>query len=217
LDLPPLVSSSASVHLQIFLLHGFSPFRNISAVYLSSYSLSQSSSYTTYTQTKNYHRYAFYILRFPYTTLTIPKDFGLSSAMSSQTFCSWGFSRLPTEIRLQIWLLTLPGLRALNFLTVRPESIIPDPVTLKVNYESRELALQYYSFRNNLGELGNKYINFEIDSLHYQPTVTDIMNPLYDFLLKYCYDERHSNAHLGLLRNYWLWKEHKSKWNRSRL
>ena len=117
--------------------------------------------------------------------------------MSSQTFHPWGFPRLPTEIRLQIWLLTLPGPRALNFLTVRPEPIIPDLVALKINYESREVVLRYYSFRNNLGELGNKYINFEIDSLHYQSTVTDIMNPLYISLLWYCYDERHSNAHPG--------------------
>jgi hypothetical protein len=82
--------------------------------------------------------------------------------MSSQITREWGFAILPTELRLMIYFYTLLGPRALNFLNRTLEwksEDDEDPIALRICYESRELALKYYSPRNNLGELGSKYID----------------------------------------------------------
>ncbi|KAF4613424.1 hypothetical protein G7Y89_g15463 [Cudoniella acicularis] len=66
------------------------------------------------------------------------------------------FSQLPLELRLQIWLMTLPGPRRIG---PRHRTHIdtqieikdfqtPDPIALQINRESRELALKYYTPRN---------------------------------------------------------------------
>jgi 2EXR family len=77
----------------------------------------------------------------------------LTFVSSNQSaMCFHLFPLLPTEIRLQIWIMTLPDSRRF----IQPASgrrvvqnwASTDPIALRVNRESRETALGYYSARD---------------------------------------------------------------------
>jgi hypothetical protein len=88
------------------------------------------------------------------------------------------FPKIPIEIRLQIWTLSLPGPQKhgplLNSSIAAKQFQPEDPVALKVNRESRQVALRYYSKRDprNLERWRERdrfpyssYIDFAIDKV----------------------------------------------------
>jgi hypothetical protein len=104
------------------------------------------------------------------------------------------FPKLPAELRLKVWYHTLPGPRELKpkWTSQRnPHSMrlyqqfqqlsgspvsqertggpqVADPIALRINRESRDLALTYYERRSGTLEPGEGYyIDFKIDSLHF--------------------------------------------------
>ena len=104
------------------------------------------------------------------------------------------FPKLPAELRLKVWYHTLPGprelkpkwtsqrsphsmrlyqqFRQLSYSPVSQERTggpqVADPIALRINRESRDLALTYYERRSGTLEPGEGYyIDFKIDSLHF--------------------------------------------------
>ncbi|KAG4438742.1 hypothetical protein IFR05_005770 [Cadophora sp. M221] len=87
-----------------------------------------------------------------------------------QTFTR--FSELPSELRLDIWELALPGSRVVELLynttNGRPcYSRCPPPIHLSVNKEARQVALKRYklSFATSTTP-PNVYVNMEIDQIY---------------------------------------------------
>jgi hypothetical protein len=92
--------------------------------------------------------------------------------MSSQTFTF--FPALPSELRQQIWLFTLPGPRKIVPFTAYTTGLFHEhnkgpkdhlPLTLHINRESRAIALKHYKNWHNAAALGYQYVDFNVDTV----------------------------------------------------
>ena len=84
------------------------------------------------------------------------------------------FPSLPNELRQLVWLFTLPGPRkVIPFTTYNVKFFYEPgkapknhcPVTLRINRESRAVALRHYSNWYNAAALGYQYVDFNIDTI----------------------------------------------------
>jgi hypothetical protein len=110
--------------------------------------------------------------------------------------CFHLFPLLPTEIRLQIWIMTLPDSR--RFIqTTRRRLVVQnwastDPTALQVNRESRETALCYYSARD-FARLRHHEARYNIR----YPAHINFTKDVISFLDPWDYEAFHGHAKLG--------------------
>lgn len=92
------------------------------------------------------------------------------------------FSELPAELRDTIWELSLPGparrhpelmlgRNSSPFALGLPRSQIKDPAMLRVNRESRAIALQIYERRDHYNCRYGRYFNFQLDDFYFPGTL----------------------------------------------
>ncbi len=111
--------------------------------------------------------------------------------------CFHLFPLLQTEIRLQIWIMTFPESR--RFIqTIRRHSVFQnrartDPTALRVNRESREAALFYYSARD-LARLKHHEARYNIRYPAYINFTKDVIS----FLDPWDYEAFHGYAKWGI-------------------
>jgi hypothetical protein len=94
--------------------------------------------------------------------------------MAAMTFHR--FSELPAELRDAIWELALPGparrhpelmSKGGHNHVPTPRSHIKDPMMLRVNRESRAIAMQFYHMRDKYNCPYGKFFNFELDDFYF--------------------------------------------------
>jgi hypothetical protein len=97
--------------------------------------------------------------------------------MASQIFTL--FPDLPNELRQHIWLFTLPGPRKIVPFTAYSTGLYHEPnkgpkdhcpLTLRINRESRAIALRHYTNWHNAAALGYQYVDFNVDTVWFSAT-----------------------------------------------
>ena len=97
------------------------------------------------------------------------------------------FPYLPIELRNLIWTFSLPGPRRIVPLTTYRtlEDIPPkktsiskkDLVALRVNRESRSIALRHYSNWHHAASFGYQYVDFSIDTIYFEAASFNLATP----------------------------------------